>query len=261
MTNSELHVFEKEGKIIKFKFRELSGLDRQYVQAAYSKAFRDAITSGLQLRAAVDKMLEAQGLLDRTADQEKITQFGKELRQMEICLRRAKNADGSKMTKQQGRELAIKMKQKRESIGDVASSTSSYYNDTAESKAFGSQIEATMYCCTQNEKGEPFWASEEDMRNDKLSREFVDEKFIKFITKTDSDKDTEDYEVSWLKKHKFIDSEGRFINENGKLISMNGKLVDEKGRFINEQGKLIDTYGNPLNENGELDVEDGWGED
>jgi hypothetical protein len=256
-----VHVYEKDGKRAEFTFRELNSLDRQYVQSAQAKAFRKAFDEGYPLRAKVDKMLEEQGLIDRTSDVDKIDDLRSTLKTDEIALRSAKNTDGSKMTKLQGRALALKMKETRGKISAIADKFNSYYTNTAENIAFMAQLEASLYCSTQLPDGTAYWKTEDEMRNDFFAMSEINRQYFKFISDLDIDNmDSKDYEVTWLKKYKFVDDKGRFINEKGQLTNVDGKLVDEEGRYIDSNGEYVDVDGNRVDKDGQLVVEDGWGD-
>lgn len=259
-TTSEIYKFEKDGKTIEFKFKELSSLDNQYVRAAYAKAFKDALDGGAPLRVAVDKMLEDQGVLDRAGDQEKVEEIRKQLTAMEIQLRSGKKPDGTKMSKKEGRELAIAMKRKRAEEDQIVEKLTGYYTNTAENIGFAAQIVAALYCSTQKPDGTALWASEQEMEGFPAI-DFISTCYYKYQYKINLENaDAKDFEVIWLKKHKFVNDNGQFIDEKGRTINIDGKLVDENGRYINEEGKFVDKYGNLVDENGNLIVEDGWGD-
>jgi hypothetical protein len=259
MATSEIYKFEKDGKVTEFKFKELTSLDNQYVRSAYAKAFKEALDGGAKLRVAVDKMLEDQGVLDRAADQEKIEEIRKELIAMEIQLRSGKKPDGSKMTKKEGRELAIAMKRKRGEEDQIVEKLTGYYSNTAENVAFAAQIIASLYCATQKADGTPMWESEQEMETSAGLIDYVSTCYYKYQYKINLENaDSKDFEVIWLKKHKFVDDKGRFIDEKGRFINAEGRLIDENGRYLNEEGKFVNKYGNLVDAEGNLLVEDGW---
>lgn len=246
-------------KEVELKTINVNSFIRLESNTYYSKAFNEAVDNKMKLRIQMEKLLESQGLLDTKEDEAKATAMRKELRSLEIQLRGAL-ISGRRMTKAEGRALALKMRKLRDELGTIGQGVASYFSNTVESYADNERLQYFVYACTvYAENGARYWKSYDEFKLDsntevytEASRSFLNS----FMGLSNSDNDP--YEVQWLKRMKFMNSQGQLTREDGKTTDEDGRLIDKDGRFINEDGDFIDIYGNRIDADGNLVVEDGW---
>lgn len=237
---------------------------QQEADAIYSKTFMRLWETGeAPPRIKVEQLLKQQGLLDMEAVNFKSDQMRKSLRDLEIKLRKGKNPDGTKMSKHDGRDIALSMRKVRDEIADLTSGVSSYFNTTAESLASLEKIMFLVYSCTKKLDGSPYWPTFEDYKSDANSDSATQamQELLKVLAGTKIDFERQLYENSWLIKQGFMNEKYQLIDSKGRLVTEEGRLTDPEGNYINEQGQRIDYFGNLLNDEGELLIEDGWSDE
>jgi len=247
-----------------FKVIKPTSSIRQEGERLYSKTFMRLWETGeAPPRIKVEQLLNKQGLLDVVAENQKEEDMRKELRSMELRLRKAKNPDGSKMSLSDGRGLALEMRKLRQKIADVNAGVSQYFNATAESLAALERIMYLVWACTKKEDGTQYWPTFEDYKADngnEVAGKAMEE-VMKLLVGVNTDFEKHLYENSWLIKHGFMNDRYQLLDPKGRVVSEDGKLIDENGNYINEDGNRVDYFGNLLDANGELQVEDGWSDE
>jgi hypothetical protein len=226
----------------------------------YHTAFNNALASGYNLRIEIENMLKSRGLLDTSADDKKLEEIRKEIKSLEIELRRG-TRNGKRLSKDEGRELALQIKTKRNELSAIGTTLSSYFSESAETYADNERLQYFIYACTVNaETGEPCWKSFEVFKNSSNSA-LINEAIKTFVSVSagvDKDYEKNLYENQWLIKMGFMDNQLR-LTKNCKLVDSDGRLINEDGRFIDENGGFVDMYGNSIDKEGNLLVEDTWG--
>lgn len=231
-------------------------------QKYFSAAFNKALADDLPLNVQVEKELRERGLWDEDLEEKEIKRIRQDINDNLRLLMSAKNPDGSRMSKHQGKDLAIKIRNMRRELSSIGESRSNLFNQTVESYASNEQLQFFVYACTVKENGERYWKSFEDFKNNEESKE-LQEAMKGFITvTTGSNSDKKNPEIGWLIRMGFMDADGKFfVNENGQRISEEGKLIDEDGNYINDAGEKVDYYGNRVDDDGNIIYEDGWSQE
>lgn len=245
-------------KELKLKSLTISTKLRLEGQRIYASALKEATDKGLWLKPEVDAMLEAKGLLDTLSEEKKIAEVREKVKNLEMRLRRGVNENGSKMTKEQGKALALQIRTERNSLGEIGQNILAYYNNTADSYANNMLTKYFVYTTTVNaEDGSMYWRTFEDFQNDQTP--VMDAAIRNYLKVQGADLDAEKnfYENKWLIQMGFMDNKLNFIDSKGRQITEDGILLDADGRFINESGEYIDRFGNRVDKEGNP-LEDVW---
>lgn len=225
----------------------------------YSKAFNEALANGQSLKIEIEKMLESRGLLDTSVEDKKDEETRAKLKTLEITLRKGV-INNAKMTKEQGRAIALEMRKLRAGLGRRGRSLQDYFDNTVESYAENERLQFFIYATTVDAKtGNKYWKSFEDFKQDNsdTSRN-ASQKFIEVLTDVNFDFEKEIYENKWLINRGYMNSELKLINAEGKLVDEDGRLIDVEGRFVDAVGGYVDMFGNPIDKDGKLLIEDVW---
>lgn len=227
-------------------------------QKRYSQVFNKAWGEGIPLRIEIERKLREKGLLDDNTAEEAIRA---ELRESEVVLRSAKRSDGTRLTREDGRQLALAMRRLREKLSNVSNDVSDLFSRTAESIASNEQFQYFIYACTRRKDGRRYWDSVESFMNDNspVATQAV-RAFVANMANVDVNYEMSLPENVWLKRFGYLKDDGTLLNPDGKMINNDDQLVNEKGHIVNADGLLIDDYGNVIDEKGNLVVEDGWAE-
>lgn len=259
MSDKKSTVFTYNGRKIKIVpiSNEIALESNRY----YAKAFDTAERGGSPLRPEVEEMLKRRGLHDTTTNDAKIREARKDLRILELQLRKGV-IDNRRMTKAEGKALALKMRKEREKLSTIGRDLSSYFSNTAESYAENQRLRYYIYATAVDaDTGANIWKSFEsfDTETDSALMDEVSRHFLVAISGIDEDYEKEFYEVKWLIRMGFMNQKLRLIDEKGRLVDDEGRLIDENDNYIDELGNRVDIYGNRLDKDGNLAEEDVWG--
>lgn len=227
----------------------------------YAEAFDLSLNSGYMLRKQVEKVLEERGLNDFSSEYAKSDDLYKQLKELEIKLRRGV-VGTRRMTKEEGKQIALEMRKIRKDLNSVGDDNSAYFNNTVEYYAENERLQYLLYACTVHaDSGERYWKSFEAFKNAPESDNELISKAMTALISNESGvslekKDT--YEESWLKRMKIVNELGQFINDKGQAVDEEGRLINSEGRFIDENGNFIDAYGNKVDKDGALLEPDTW---
>lgn len=239
-----------DGKEIELLVRTPSLQDQKEGQKAYNQAFTDAVKSNSIVRAKLDDLLTEQGLWNDTK-QARFTELQKEILQGEKRL-----AKGG-FSLNEAKDLAIKIKAKRDEIRDLISVRTSLDNHTAEGQADNARFNYLVsVCLVYNDTKQPYFNNLEDYLNRATEEVAIlgAQNLANMIYGLDNNYESNLPENKFLKKYRFVDDKLRLIDKKGRLVDEDGRLIDENGRYINEQGVFVDKYGNEINEDGEYIV-------
>lgn len=258
MDSFTVNINDKEHE---FKVCKISSEIRNKSQAVYSAALQREINNGAPVKAQIDKLLRKRGLLNDEEQEAQAEAVRKKLREMEIKLFSARNPDGSRMTREQGRELAMEMRKERRKVSNIGESINDLYSNTAEQVAQNEQLQYFIYACTLNAgNGKRYWNSYEEFLNDDESPVLgpATDNLLLMLSGVDKDYAKKFPENSWLIRRGYMNDKLQLVNPDGRLIDEEGRFINENGRFVNEAGEFVDQYGYRVDEDGKLLVEDGW---
>ena len=204
-------------------------------QKVYNKTFSEAVKSGAFFRQVLQKKMEEQGVWDDAKEKEYIESW-QSIRDAENRLK------AGKISKWDGRALAIKIKQSRQRIADLMNERLRMDANTVEGQADNARFNFLVSQCTvYNETGEKFFKDYEDYVNRSAEQASIDAAGTLAAILHDYDKSAEDnlLENKFLKKFKFVDDDLNLVNEEGHLVNEEGKLVDEEGFLVDQEGNRL----------------------
>ena len=239
-----------DDKEVEFLVRAPSLQDQKEGQKVYNQSFTDAIKSNSIVRAKLDDLLTEQGLWNDTK-QARFTELQKEILQGEKRL-----AKGG-FSLNEAKDLAVKIKAKRDEIRDLISVRTSLDNHTAEGQADNARFNYLVsVCVVYNDTKQPYFNNLEDYLNRATEEVAISgaQNLANMVYGLDNNYESNLPENRFLKKYKFVDDKLRLIDKKGRLVDEDGRLIDENGRYINEQGVFVDKYGNEIYEDGEYIV-------
>lgn len=249
----------------KFRIVDISQKDQTDAKIHQNKALQTALDMGMPLNAEIDLMLESRGLLNSTVESDQIERLQKQIADMTVTLKSGVK-NNQRMTKDEGRELAIAIRNKRRELSNVGSGVNSYYDGTADSYARNEWIQYLVYATTLNATtNRRHWSGYESFKSDYGNDEAVAKEatrsFLKKAYNVDADGETAYYENKWLRRMGFANDKFQLVDAKNRLVDEKGRLINEEGYFVNEDGQKIDKFGNLVDDNGQILVEDGWTED
>lgn len=152
------------------------------------------------------------------------------------------------------RELALEIRKLRFEQTLLVMEKKQLDSYTVEGQVDNAKFDYLCSVCLLNEEGDPLFSSLEEYYENAERDEVVRaaEELANLYYNFDHKWQDSLPENKFLKKYKFVDSNGRLINKEGKLVDVDGRLINENGRLVDENGVLIDREGNIVDENGNL---------
>ncbi len=217
-------------------------------------ALKRALEDGYILNIEIDAQIKKSGI--DVNDHQKIEDFLKEIKLMEMKLLSGRDGD-IKLTKLEGRKLALEIRNKRREILLDRLSTHALYARTAERYAENERNQYHIYASILDPNtNRPFFKTFDEFK-DSLDSDLILDASNAFYKILESENDSEktNPEVKWLIKFGFMNDKLELIDSNGRLCDTEFRLIDKDGRFIDDDGKYIDKYGNRIDEDGNLIIE------
>lgn len=240
-----------DGKEKEILIKSPSLNDQKEATKVYNQSFSEALKAKAVVRAKLDDLLIDQGLWD-ASKQAKFTELQSEILEGERQL-----AKGG-ISLLAAKELALKMRAKREDLRELISVKTNLDTHTAEGQADNARFNYLVSACTvYNDTKEQYFKNYEDYNNRSSDPVAIlaAQNLANMLYGLEDNYEEKLPENKFLKQYKFIDNKLRLINKEGKLVDEQGRLVDENGRFINEKGEFIDKNGNLVDQAGEYIVE------
>jgi hypothetical protein len=251
MKTRTFNVTVDNNKDITLAVRSPSLQDQREATKVYNQAFSEALKAKAVVRAKLDDLLVDQGLWDDS----KQTRFNR--LQSSILENERKLARGG-ISLNDARAVAIEMKRLRAELRDLISVKTNLDTHTAEGQADNARFNYLVSACTvYNDSKKSYFNNYEEYLNksgDTVSI-LAAQHLAGMLYGLDNDYEEKLPENKFLKQYKFVDDKLRFINKEGKLVDEDGRLLDETGRFINDKGEYIDKDGNLVTFEGEYVVE------
>lgn len=269
MSKNEFTVKVKD-KDVRLKTIKITPEIRLESQKHYAKALNEALNNDYFIKIEVDRILQSKGAVDLEAEEKQAAEARKKIKEMEVALRSAVQA-GKRLTKSQGRQLALDIRAERLKLNTIGQNIVAFYDQTAENYANNAQTQFFIFACTVDaETGLRFWRSYEEFLTDTQAQpeagsqtttylEAVKE-FMALATGMDKDYERNRYENQWLIRMGFMNDKLQLIDDKGRTVDEEGRLINTEGRYINEAGEFLDVYGNAVDKDGNLLITDGWGD-
>ena len=205
-------------------------------QIAYNKAFRQGLDSGALLRQKLTDYMKEQGIWDEKKEQQ-YESLVEEIGGMEDALK------GGGIRLSEAKEVALKLKQKREDFKDLLSERNSLDNNSAEGQADNARFTSLVATCVFDASGNNSKFADikaYEAQSDQPWAIQAASELANMLYNVDPNYDKNLEENKFLQEFNFIDEELRLINDEGHLTDVDGRLINEEGRFIayrTKQGK------------------------
>lgn len=145
--------------------------------------------------------------------------------------------------KSEGRELAITLRKKRNSLFLSLLAINELDEHTLEAEVENANFDYLVYLCSAKEDSTKLFTSVDDYKEKADSQPYayeVADALKTLIYGTNEDLIKDNVENRFLIKHGYVDSKYRLINSDGHLIDIEGKKIDEDGRYVDEEDKVIE---------------------
>ena len=241
---------DKEEKI-KLLIKKPNNVIMSQAQRVGAKAWTDCVRDGIMTKKELEKFMKEQGIWDDGKDEEqrKIVQ---EISDLEKKLYVGGPHKNSKLRASEGKDIAIKMRIKRNELRDLISERMSLEQNTAESISDNTRFDFLVANCTYYENGNKVYTSLDDYK-EKADNEigFVAATALaSMLYSVDKDFEAKLPENKFLKMFHFVDDNLSLVNDKGETVDLDGRRIDKNGFYINEEGQRVDKDGNILDENG-----------
>lgn len=211
-------------------------------QKVYNRAFRKAIDEGCLLKKKLEQYMLEQGIWNSHKEDE-YKGILKKIAEYEYSL----NKGGLKLS--EAKEIALELREKRLALRDLIAERSSLDAQTVEGQADNERFNYLVSACVYSSLNrKPVYSSVDEYKeksSDELAYKLAS-KFAENFYGISDDYDKNLTETKFLKRFKFIDDEGRFINKDGKHVDNEGNLLDKDGYRIDAEGNRIDINNNPI---------------
>ena len=217
-----------------------------------AKIWNKAFKEGVLTKKEVQKMMRDRGIWD-DKKQEEESRITKEILALEKKLYMGNG--GKKPKVSEGRDIALKMIEKRAELRDLISERMSLDDNTAESIADNARFDFLVSCCCfYSDTDEPVFEGYEDYNNRGSSSVAVTGAGLlaAMMYNLDSDFENNLPERMFLKQYELIDEEGYLVDPNDKEVRVDseGRRINNLGHYLDEKGNRVDADGNPLDEDG-----------
>ena len=208
-------------------------------QLIYNKTFAEALSNGALLRAALEKHIKKQGIVDDKQDEE-YRELIEEIRQYEDTLKRG----GIK--KSEGKSVALKLARARGKLRSILSEHSSLFANTAEGQAENARFNFLVWRCLLDEEGNNYYSSYEEFEDRGTEEVAVKaaELLGSLVYGLEENFDATLPENQFLVKYGYVNDDLRFVDPNGNPVDIDGNPVKDKEEV--ETQPFLDDDGNPL---------------
>lgn len=212
-----------------------------------AKIWTDCIRDGIMTKKELEKFMKQQDIWSdaKDAEQQKIVQ---EISDLEKQL----YVGNRKMKTSEGKDIAIKMRIKRNQLRDLIADKLSLEQNTAEALSDNARFDFLVANCTYYENGQKVYKDLEDYK-DRADSEIgfsAATALAGLIYSVDKDFEAKLPENKFLKMFNFVNDDLTLVNDKGEMVDAKGRKIDENGFYIDEDGSRIDKDGNKLDENG-----------
>jgi hypothetical protein len=249
MLNKKVFTTEDNGNKVELAILRASPKQMIDAQLIYNKEWHKAEENGSPLRINLDDIAKRRNLWsDEKA--EKVKELEDEVLLLE---RKLRGGAASLSSKEEGREIALKIKKLRAERLNLLITRNSLDRITAESFADSARIQYMVAATTvYNDRGNSFFKSFEDFierSNDKCAVDATNA-YLELVFSDQENSDDQLFENIYLRKYNYADNKNRLIDSQGRLIDEENHLLDENSRYINEAGEYIDSQGNKVDKDG-----------
>tara|TARA_R100001163_G_C5040628_1_gene178845 strand:+ start:316 stop:1164 length:849 start_codon:yes stop_codon:yes gene_type:complete len=241
---------EVDDKKIKIVVKRPTGSISTKAGRIAAKVWTECIEDGIMTKKELKAFMEKRGIWskEKGKEEENLQQEIADL-EKELALGNGKTA---KIRASQGKDLAIKIRQKRLDLRDLISERLGLEGNTAEALSDNARFDFLVACCTYHENGEKVYKTLEEYeeRSDDDIAFAAASAMAEMMYSLDNDFEKSLPENKFLSKHHYTNEDGALINEEGKTVDLKGRLINSDGYYINDNGDRVDIEGNLLDEDG-----------
>jgi hypothetical protein len=236
---------------IKILVKKPNNVALSQAQKIGAKSWTDCVREGIMTKRELEKFMKAQGIWDDGKDKEQ-QQIVQEISNLEKKLFLGGSDKSSKLRASEGKEIAIKMRLKRNELRDLIAEKMSLEQNTAESISDNARFDYLVSACTFYENGNKVYNSLEDYkeRADSEIGFSAATALASLLYSVDKNFEAKLPENKFLKMFNFVDDDLSLVNENGETVDLEGRKIDKNGYYINAEGQRVDKDGNILDEAG-----------
>lgn len=216
-----------------------------------TKTWTRCAKEGIPTKKQLEQILRDNGSWD---DKKvlKESELGLEIAQLERELYRG-DGKGRKPKLSEGRDLAIKIRQKRYELRELISEKIQLEEMSAENLADNAKFDFLVAHCTFYADGTRVYPTFDDYnkRNADTLAFAAASMLAKMMYNLDSDFERQLPENKFLTKFKLVNDDLSLIDpDGGYTVDLQGNRIDNEGYYLNDNGERVDKLGNLLDEEG-----------
>lgn len=247
----EVKVNNNDGteKTVKIIVKKPNNIAQQGAQRAAAKVWSECLRDEIMTKKELEEFMKAHNIWNKDKEKQQkdiINSINDMEKQLFI------GSKGKRLTKSEGKRIAIEMRVKRAELRDLIAERMSLEQNTAESLSDNARFDYLVSCCTFYENGEKVYKDVED-----YSQRADDDIAFKAATalaqmmySVDKDFEAKLPENKFLKMFDFVNEDLSLVNSNGETVDTTGKRIDSNGYYLDDEGNRVDKDGNKLDENG-----------
>lgn len=215
-----------------------------------AKVWNECLIDGILTKKELEDMMEKRGLWGKE-HQEKYKSLIKDIQQLEKDLY---IGDGKKKHKlSEGKEKAIKIREKRFELQKLIAQKIELEENTAESLSENARFDFLVAECSYEEDGTTKVYNNVDDYNSRSADEVANAlaaELASMMYSLDKEFEASLPENKWLLEHKLVNEELSLVDKQGNLVDLEGRRINKNGNYINDKGETVDKDGNVLSEDG-----------
>lgn len=238
-------------KVVKIVVRKPSNAILSQAQRIGAKAWTDCVRDGIMTKKELEKFMKEHNIWDDGKDEEQ-KKIVKEISDLEKQLFVSGAHKDGKLRASEGKEIAIKMRVKRNELRDLIAERMSLEQNTAEAISDNAKFDFLVANCTYYENGNKVYSNLEEYK-DNADSEIgftAASTLAAMLYSVDKDFEAKLPENKFLKMFHFVDDNLSLVNDKGETVDLEGRKIDRNGYYINSEGKRVDKDGNELDEFG-----------
>ena len=215
-----------------------------------AKVWTECLSDGIMTKKELKEFMKKRKIWDEDKDDEE-EKLGQEIADLEKSLAFG-SGKGARVKSTEGRDIAIKIREKRFELRELIAERLSLENNTAESLSDNARFDFMVANCTYYENGEKVYSSLEDYdaKSDEEIAFSAASAMAQMLYSLDQDFEDSLPENTFLRKHHFVNDKGALVNDDGVTVDLEGRRINELGQYLDADGNRIDKDGNKLDEHG-----------
>jgi hypothetical protein len=214
-----------------------------------AKVWTECIEDGIKTKDELKIIMKKRGIWN-SSHSEKEAELVEEIQELEKSLYLGKGSKKSSL--EEGKKIAIKMRQLRNSLRELIMEKMNMESNTAEALADNARFDFLVACCTYHENGDNVYNGIDDY-NDKSADEIAfaaASALASLMYNYTSDTEKSLPENKWLMHFNLVNEDLSLVNDKKELIDLDGRKINDQGHYINDKGQRIDIEGNLLDKDG-----------